>query len=103
MDIPKRPMDRFMAFLDEYFDAPNDADLELRIGMIGNDIGSAEPAIGIMLNGKMHGFTIKEARVMAAIAEDAMHAHPNEPDAKGLPNLILMLRTGADKAEAERR
>lgn len=91
---PADPIIRTMAFLEEYLAAPNDADVEIRLGSM-----SGEPSIGISINGSMHGFTAAEARIVADCAESALHAHPSEKEAEGLPNLILALRSVADKAE----
>ena len=94
--LPASPLARVQAFMAAFQAANNDADLELRVG----ETGDGEAAIAISLNGKTHGFTAGEARRLARIAENAMRACPRDPAAATLPNLILALRAGADKAEA---
>jgi hypothetical protein len=86
-----------MNFVGQYLDAPNDADIEFRTGTTE----SGEAAVAVSVGGKMHGFTAKEARIVAEIMESALNAHPNEPDAKGLPNAIMGLRMAADAAEKQ--
>jgi hypothetical protein len=93
--IPASPRARVMNFLREFQAASNDTDIEVRTG----HMEGGEPSVGVFMNDKVHGFTAKEARKLAKIMEDAMHANPNEPEAKTLPNIIMALRAGADKAE----
>lgn len=94
---PANPFTRCMNFVGEYLYAPNSADIEFRTGK--TEAGDA--AVGVSINGKMHGFTAKEARIIAKIMESALNAHPNEPEAKGLPNAIMGLRAAADAAEKQ--
>jgi hypothetical protein len=94
--IPASPRQRVVAFLAEFRSAKNDDDMEIRIG----HHEGGEPAVLISLNGKDHGFTVTEARKLADIMEDAMRSYPGDPDAAALPNTIMMLRMGADKAIA---
>lgn len=93
---PASPLARVRAFLAAFQAADNNDDLELRIG----ETAAGEAAVAITLRGKTHGFTVSEARKLAALAEEAMRAFPMEPAV--LANLILVLRAGADKAEAHR-
>lgn len=95
MILPSSPIERVKAFLAAYRRADNDDDLEVRIGAME----SGEPAVMLRINGTNHGFTSSEARRLAKIAEDGMNACPDDPESAGLPNLILALRMGADKAE----
>jgi hypothetical protein len=95
LEAPADPFKRCMSFVGEYLDAPNDADIEFRTGKME----SGESAIAVSVNGKMHGFTAKEARIVADIMESALNAHPAEPEAKGLPNAIMGLRAAADAAD----
>ncbi len=97
VEVPAHGYNRAIGFLQEFWDAPNDADLELMLGTM--DDGS--PAIAIRLNGKVHGLSIKEARTLADIVEETMNKFPCEPESQTFPNLILLLRTGADKAEQQ--
>lgn len=96
LTVSASPRARVMTFLKEFEAAPNDADLELRIGQME----TGAPAVVISINESKHGFTAKEARTVAEIAEDTMKAFPNDPRNGELPNLILMLRHGAAQAEA---
>jgi hypothetical protein len=90
---------RLQTFLSAYAAAPADADVEIRIG----ETEHGNPAIAIDLSGARHGFTAREARIVADAAEAAMRAHPTHPDTAGLANLILCLREGADRADAAAR
>lgn len=96
MTVPASPRMRVMTFLAEFRAADNDADIEIRIG----HFEGGEPSVLISFNGKDHSFTVTEARKLADIMEEAMRAHPNDPDAATLPNIIMMLRMGSDKAAA---
>src|SRR4051812_35692327 len=69
------PLARVLAFFDEFRAAPNDADIEVRIG----STEKGEAAVIISIDGKRHAFTTSEARKMAAIAEAAMRECPNDP------------------------
>lgn len=85
---------RSMAFFREYMAAPNDADVELRLGKTE----AGDPAVVIRINdGPYHGFTTSEARTVASIAERTMRAFPT--GRLSLENLIMGLRAAADKAD----
>lgn len=88
--------ERVKDFLKAYRAADDDTDIDVRIG--ATEDGS--PAVVISINGAYHAFTSDEARRLALIAEEGMRSFPNDPESSGLPNLILCLRMGADKAEA---
>jgi hypothetical protein len=90
------PRQRVLAFLATYREASNDADIEVRIGTT-----DTSPAIMVSLCGCEHYFLTEEARMIADIAEKAMAQYPNDPESASLPNMILALRAGADKADAE--
>lgn len=92
---PADPFTRCMAFVDEYLRAPNNADIEFRIGADSN----GKAAVAVAINGKQHGFLASEARKVADIMESALKAHPKHHDAKGLPNAIMSLRHTADMAD----
>jgi hypothetical protein len=46
-----------------------------------------------------HCLLVKEARIVADLMEDAMKAFPNDPESRGLPNIIMALRAACDKAD----
>lgn len=92
---PSDPFTRSISFLDAYLAAPDDADIEFRIG--ADERGTA--AVLVSINSAPYGFTSKEARIVADIFESALNAHPKERDAKGLPNAIMGLRAAADAAD----
>ena len=100
INVPARPVDRMLAFLAEYQAVDHNDEMELRIGRMGEDQATSKPAIVITLKGKQHGFTSSEARTIANMADDALRQFPDYPNAAGLPNLILLLRIGAAKADA---
>ena len=95
IDVPASQHTRVTTFLAEFQAASNDDEFALYPGDM-----AGQPALVIIMNGKEHGFTTKEARIMADIAEEAMNAHPNDPEAATLENLILGLREGASRSEA---
>lgn len=97
LEAPADPRIRAEVFLDAYFSAPDDADIEIRLGRTAK----GEPSVGVSIGGNMHAFTASEARIVADSAESALRAHPKEREAAALPNLILALRMGADKAEQQ--
>ena len=96
MIAPASALQRVQTFLAAYRAADNDDDLEVRVGMMEG----GEPALLVSINGTHHAFTTAEARRVANIAEEAMNAHPTGDGAEAMPNLILALRMGADKADA---
>lgn len=89
------PFVRCMAFVDAYLRAPNDADIEFRIGT--DTHGNA--AVIVSFGGTDHGFLASEARKVADVLESALNAHPTHPDSRGLPNAIMSLRHTANEAE----
>jgi hypothetical protein len=97
LTLPASRRARVMNFLRDFQAASNDADIEVRLGRLE----SGEASIAVSINDRFYGFTTKEARTLAQIMEDAMHANPNEPEAKTLPNIIMALRLGADKADSQ--
>lgn len=96
MILPSSPLQRVQTFLAAYRAADNDDDLDVRIGRMEG----GEPAVMLTICGTNHGFTASEARRLAKVVEEGMNERPDDPEAAGLPNLILALRMGADKAEA---
>ena len=92
---PADPFTRCLAFVDEYMCAPDDADVEFRIGTDNN----GKSAVCVTINGKHHGFLASEARKVADVMERALSAHPNESDSRGFPNAIMSLRHTADEAD----
>lgn len=90
------PRRRVMEFLAAFRQAPDDADIEVRVGMVEN----GPPAVLIAINGEQYPLLATEARKVAQGMDEAMRQHPDDPEAKTLPNIILMLRHGADKADA---
>jgi hypothetical protein len=97
VDVPASSRNRALGFLEEFLVAPNDADLELMLGTMED----GSPAIAIRLSGMVHGFSVKEARTLADIVEGTMNKFPGEPESQTFPNLIVLLRAGADIAEQE--
>jgi hypothetical protein len=90
---------RTFAFIDAFRKAPNDADLEISLGMDENYI----PALLITVNGAPHILYIREARAVAEIFERTMREHPDSPEVKSFPNLIMALRMACDKSDAGHR
>ena len=88
------PKLRVMEFIDHFHAAPNDADIEIRIGS-----SEREPAILISFCGSSHAFLVTEARTVADIMEDAMRAHPEDPEGATLPNIIMGIRHACDEAQ----
>lgn len=86
-----------LAFIRDFQDAPNDADIEIRTG---------SPATGgpcyvvVTLSGKNTAFLPDDADKLALIMDDAMRRFPSEPAAMTLPNIIMGLRQGAAVARA---
>jgi hypothetical protein len=87
---------RAQAFLDAFAEAPNDADIEVRIGVSEN--GEAGVLVSIQ-DGGDHPLFVREARILADIMEKTMNKYPNDPEAATLPNIIMALRAGCDAAE----
>lgn len=95
-EFPASTEHRVMTFLDAFRRAPNDADFEIRIG--SSEFG--QRAILVSFAGTEHALLVSEARKVAGIMEEAMNAHPDDPEGATLPNIIMGLRHGCDVAEA---
>lgn len=89
------PRARVLGFLDAFQAAPNDADIEISIGMDE----AQKPALLISIGRSSHCLLVTEARKVADIMEEAMRANPNEPEAKTLPNIIMGIRAACQKAD----
>jgi hypothetical protein len=94
-EVPASPKVRVLAFLEAFHKAPNDADIDIRIGASG----AGEPALMVSFQGTDHALLASEARTIAQIMEESMHAHPEDPEGMTLPNIIMGLRAGCDEAE----
>jgi hypothetical protein len=94
--LPKSPRIRVERFLRDFWAASNDTGIEITIGSV-----DGEPAVLVSFCGRDHGFSSSEARQIALGMEDAMNNMPTHPDAATLPNIIMGLRAGADRAEQE--
>lgn len=102
--IPQDSNTRIITFLTEYLDAPEDGKMALRVGQAGTSRTNEDqqvPAVMIELSftDTKHVFTAKECRFMADNLEDQMHRFSDNPLTKSYPNLIIGLRTAADRAE----
>lgn len=95
MVVPAGAKQRVMAFIDAFHKAPNNADIEIRVG--ASETGEA--AILVSFVGTEHALLVSEARKVADIMEESMNAHPEDPEGATLPNIIMGLRAGCDQAE----
>ena len=89
-DVRERMVKFFLAFRA----MPDGGEILIRAGYSGDP---AEAAIVIEMDGKLHGFTATQARIIALIAETA--ADTLEEEIEGLPSLIECLRRGAKIAD----
>lgn len=96
VEAPVDAKKRLFAFLDAFHNAPNDADIEISLGMSEDQ----KPALLVSINGAGHILFVTEARKVAEIMEGAMTAHPNDPEGKTLANIIMDLRAACDKSDA---
>ena len=96
MEVPASAKVRVMKFLAAFHDAPNDADIEIRIG--ASQVGERAVLVSISGGGD-HALMVDEARKVADIMEESMRAHPNDPEGATLPNIIMALRDGCNRAE----
>jgi hypothetical protein len=94
--LPRSPRTRITRFLRDFWAASNDTDIEITTGFV-----AGEPAVLVSFCGRDHGFSAAEARRIAQVMEDAMNNMPTHPDAATLPNIIMGLRAGADRAAQE--
>jgi hypothetical protein len=97
MEVAASPKTRVLAFLEAFHEAPNDADIEVRTGR--GERG--EPAILVSIGASRHVLFAVEARKIAEVMEATMNEYPNEPETATLPNIIMVLRAGADEAQRE--
>lgn len=98
IEVSANPWKRVKTFIDAFHYAPNNADIEIRIG---REQGGGPVGILVSINGKHYPLLTSEARKVADVMEDAMRQFPNDPESATLPNIIWALRTGCDKAELE--
>ena len=99
LEVPASPKARVMKFLDAFHNAPNDADIDIRIGRSA----TGDPAVLVSISsGGDYAMMVSEASTLADIMEESMRAHPNDPEGATLPNIIMALRAGCDEAERER-
>ena len=93
LDVPASPRERVMRFLAAFEAAPNDADIKLRIGHVGD---TAAVVIGI--DNINYGLLATEAVMVAKIMEDTMQQFPMDSRSDELPNIIMGLREAAKQA-----
>jgi hypothetical protein len=94
--LPRSPGIRVKRFLRDFWAASDDTEIEITTGSV-----DGEPAVLVSFNGRDHGFSSGEARWLAQIMEFGMNKMPTHPDVAALPNIIMGLRAGADRAEQE--
>lgn len=94
LNASARIEDRAMAFLDAYIEAPADAELEIMAGHTED----GRPAMVIRLCGKLHGFSVEEARLVANIAQTCVTKFPD--NAGPWRNLVAGLRDAADRCSS---
>lgn len=87
--------ERFTRLLDAYMDAPDDADIELRLGSLPDD---SDQYVLVSVNGNWHAFSTDEARAAADVLENTFRKYPTYPETRGFPDLILALRETAKRA-----
>lgn len=95
VSVSGSPSSRAIAFIDAFERAPNDADIEFRIGQSDK----SEPGVLVSFQGTDHAFTTSEARVLADVFENTLNKFPDVPETRSLPNMILGFRMAADKAD----
>lgn len=95
IETPASPRARVLGFLDAFQKAPNDADIEISLGMDE----AQRPALLISVGRSNHCLLVTEARKVADIMEEAMRANPNDPEARTLPNTIMGIRAACQKAD----
>lgn len=95
VEAPSSPRRRVLEFIDAYRHAPNDADVEIMLGMDEDQ----RPALLVNVAGSSHCLLVTEARKVADLMESAMNAYPNDPESRGLPNIIMGLRAACEKAD----
>lgn len=93
-EVPASPRRRVLTFLHAFHKAPNDADIEIRVGR-----SETEAAVLVSFEGTEHVLLVSEARTVAKIMEESMNAHPEDPEGRTLPNIIMGLRAGCDEAD----
>ena len=90
----------FQAFMDAYRAAPADADIEIAV----TNSEQTEPRWGVLASvGDTRAlFTYQQARTMAKCFENMIAAFSQHGlDYAGFPNMVLYLRTAADKCEEQ--
>lgn len=90
------PKKRIRKFLRKYHSAPDDVDIDIRVGRVAE---TGEAAVIVGMGKDLHCFTAIEARIIADAAEDTLRSFPRSAEVRGFPDLITALRYGADVAE----
>ncbi|MBR0868996.1 hypothetical protein JQ633_01395 [Bradyrhizobium tropiciagri] len=92
--VPAGAKCRIIAFLDAVHRAPNDADIEIRIGR-----SDSEPAILVSCEDTEHALLVSEARMIAEMLEASVNDHPKNSEDRTLLSVIMNLRVRCDAAE----
>lgn len=93
----------WLGFIDAYFHCPSGSSLTAQVGTMTKLPGKPFLLMTIdrpSVDSFIAAFTADEARTYAQMCEDGMNLHPADPDVEILPNLILLLRDGADRVDA---
>lgn len=93
---PASPKARVLSFIDAFRRAPNDADIEISLGMDA----AYKAALMVNVAGSIHILYVDEARRLADTMERSMNECSTDPESATLPNIIMMLRMACDKADA---
>jgi hypothetical protein len=97
IETSANPWQRVHEFLDAFHTAPDSADLEIRIGRDEH----GRHCVMVTIDGRHFPMLTSEARRVAHIMENAMRKYPDDPESRTLPNIIIGLRAGCNKAEQE--
>lgn len=95
IEAPSSPRRRVLDFIDCLRRAPDDADIEISLGMDE----AQQPALLVNIAGAGHCLLVTEARKVADLMENAMNACLDDPESHGLPNTIMALRAACEKAD----
>lgn len=89
---PNSPLGRALTFIDAFMELPLTAEIEIHSG---HEEKTGEGAIGIKMQGKVHPFTLNEARDLANLLEETMNKFPGESHA--FANTIMGIRAAVDR------
>ena len=97
VDAPSNPLERVLALVKAFYEAPGGADITVRAGRSAD---GNEPAVCVSVDDKNFIVTAYEARRVVALAEESRRLYPGADDGF-VGSMVRALTAGADRAEQQ--